>query len=45
LAHTPERFTRPDRTSKFRARGFEVYTTQALLDAEARLLDAGRWGC
>jgi conjugative relaxase-like TrwC/TraI family protein len=42
LAHTPARFTRPDGTSKFRARGFEVYTTQALLDAEARLLDAGR---
>ena len=42
LAHTPARFTRADGTSKFRARGFEVYTTQALLDAEARLLDAGR---
>jgi conjugative relaxase-like TrwC/TraI family protein len=42
LAHTPARFTRPDGTSKFRARGFEVYTTQALLDAEGRLLDAGR---
>jgi len=42
LAHTPARFARPDGTSKFHARGFEVYTTQALLDAEARLLDAGR---
>ena len=42
LAHTPARFARPDGTSKFRARGFEVYTTQALLDAEARLLYAGR---
>jgi conjugative relaxase-like TrwC/TraI family protein len=42
LAHTPARFTRPDGTSQFRARGFEVYTTQTLLDAEARLLDAGR---
>jgi conjugative relaxase-like TrwC/TraI family protein len=42
LAHTPGRFTRPDGTSQFRARGFEVYTTQALLDAEARLLEAGR---
>jgi conjugative relaxase-like TrwC/TraI family protein len=42
MAHTPARFTRPDGTSRFRARGFEVYTTQALLDAEARLLDAGR---
>ena len=26
LAHTPARFARPDGTSKFRARGFEVYT-------------------
>src|SRR5450759_3585179 len=42
LVHTPARFARPDGTSKFRARGFEVYTTQALLEAEARLLDAGR---
>ena len=42
LAHTPARFTRLDGTSQFHARGFEVYTTQALLDAEARLLDAGR---
>jgi conjugative relaxase-like TrwC/TraI family protein len=42
LAHTPARFARPDGTCKFRARGFEVYTTQALLDAESRLLDAGR---
>jgi conjugative relaxase-like TrwC/TraI family protein len=42
VAHTPERFRRPDGTSRFRARGFETYTTQALLDAEARLLEAGR---
>ena len=42
LAHTPERFRRLDGTSRFRARGFETYTTQALLDAEARLLEAGR---
>jgi conjugative relaxase-like TrwC/TraI family protein len=42
MAHSPARFTRPDGTSQFRARGFEVYTTQALLDAEARLLEAGR---
>jgi len=41
LAHTPARFTRPDGTSKFRARGFEVYPAQALLDAEARLLERG----
>ena len=42
MAHTPERFRRPDGSSRFRARGFETYTTQALLDAEARLLEAGR---
>ena len=44
LTHAPARFTRPDGTSTFGARGFEVYTTQALLDAEARLRDAGRRG-
>ena len=42
LAHAPARFTRPGGTSRFRARGFEVYTTQALLDAEARILEANR---
>ena len=42
LAHTPKPFARADRTSRFRARGHEVYTTQALLEAEARLLEASR---
>lgn len=42
LAHTPKPFTRADGTSRFRARGHEVYTTQALLEAEARLLEASR---
>ena len=42
LAHTPAAFQRPDGTSRFRPRGSEIYTTQDLLDAEARLLDAGR---
>jgi conjugative relaxase-like TrwC/TraI family protein len=42
LHHTPEHFRRVDGTSRFRAKGHEVYTTQTLLDAEARLLDAGR---
>jgi conjugative relaxase-like TrwC/TraI family protein len=42
LAHTPVAFQRPDGTSMFRPRGSEIYTTQDLLDAEARLLDAGR---
>ena len=38
----PESLRRPDGTSKFRARGSEVYSTQELLDAEDRLLQAGR---
>jgi hypothetical protein len=42
LHHTPERFRRPDGTSRFRAKGHEIYTTEALLDAEARLLSAGQ---
>jgi conjugative relaxase-like TrwC/TraI family protein len=42
LHHTPERLRRTDGTSRFRAKGHEVYTTAALLEAEARLLDAGR---
>jgi len=42
LAHTPAAFQRPDGTSRFRPRGSEIYTTQDLLDAEVRLLDAGR---
>jgi conjugative relaxase-like TrwC/TraI family protein len=42
LCHTPERFRRPDGTSRFRPTGHEVYTTAAIMEAEARLLDAGR---
>ena len=42
LHTTPERFQRADGTSRFRAKGHEVYTTATLLEAEARLLDAGR---
>jgi conjugative relaxase-like TrwC/TraI family protein len=42
LAHTPVEFQRPDGTSRFRPRGSEIYTTQDLLDAEVRLLDASR---
>ena len=33
---------RPDGTSKLRHRGAQIYTTRELLDAESRLLDAGR---
>jgi ATP-dependent exoDNAse (exonuclease V) alpha subunit len=42
LHHTPDQFRRVDGTSRFRAKGREVYTTQTLLDAEARLLDTAR---
>jgi conjugative relaxase-like TrwC/TraI family protein len=42
LAHTPTGFRRADGTSKFRAPESGLYTTRALLDAEARLLDAGQ---
>jgi conjugative relaxase-like TrwC/TraI family protein len=42
LHHTPERLRRADGTSRFRAKGHEVYTTLTLLEVEARLLDAGR---
>lgn len=42
LVHTPRAFQRPDGSSRFRHRGSQVYTTQSLLDAEARLLAAGR---
>ncbi len=42
LCHTPNRYRRPDGTSRLRPRGHEIYTTATLLEAEARLLDAGR---
>jgi conjugative relaxase-like TrwC/TraI family protein len=42
LCHTPEGFRRPDGTSRFRPTGHEVYTTPAIMEAEARLLDGGR---
>jgi len=42
LHHTPEALRRPDGTSGFRAKGHEVYTTTTLLEAEGRLLNAGR---
>jgi len=40
LGLVPEALQRADGSSKFRARNSEVYATQELLDAEARLLDA-----
>jgi conjugative relaxase-like TrwC/TraI family protein len=42
LHHTPERFRRSHGTSRFRATGYELFTHQAVLDAEGRLLVAGR---
>jgi hypothetical protein len=42
LHHVPRRFQHADGSSKFRGRGTEIYTTQTLLDAEDRLLAAGR---
>ena len=41
LHHTPMRLRRGDGSSRFRAKGHEIYATEALLDAEARLLEAG----
>ena len=41
-AHVPRRYQRPDGSSRLRPESRVAYTTQALLDAEARLLEAGR---
>jgi len=42
LTYTPERHRHSDGSSRFRPTGHDLYTTRDLLDAEARLLDAGR---
>jgi len=42
LHHTPERYVRPDGSSRLHPYSRIVYTTEALLGAEARLLDAAR---
>jgi len=42
LHHTPRFLLRKDGTSKFQGTGHWLYTSTALLDAEARLLDAGQ---
>jgi conjugative relaxase-like TrwC/TraI family protein len=39
---TPEHLRRADGTSRFRAKGHEIYTTAILVEAEACLLEAGR---
>jgi hypothetical protein len=42
LHHTPERYVRPDGSSRLHPESRILYTTEALLDAEARLLQAAR---
>jgi conjugative relaxase-like TrwC/TraI family protein len=42
LHHVPERYRRPDGTSMLRPADQLLFTTEALLDAEQRLLEAGR---
>ena len=42
LHHTPRFLLRANGTSKFQATGHWLYTSTTLLDAEARLLDAGQ---
>ena len=42
MHHTPERYIRADGSSRLRPRDHLVYTTEVLLEAEARLLEAGR---
>jgi hypothetical protein len=40
--HTPERYRRPDGSSRLHPQSHILYTTAMLLDAEARLLEVGR---
>jgi conjugative relaxase-like TrwC/TraI family protein len=42
LHHAPERLRRSDGTSRLWAKGHEIYTTATVLEAETRLLEAGR---
>jgi len=42
LHHVPDRYRRPDGTSRLRPADHRLYTTEALLDAEQRLLRLGR---
>jgi hypothetical protein len=42
LHHTPERYVRPDGSSRLNPDSRILYTTEALLGAEARLLEAAR---
>jgi hypothetical protein len=42
MHHTPERYIRPDGSSRLQPRNHLIYTTEVLLEAEDRLLEAGR---
>ena len=42
LHHTPERYVRPDGSSRLHPESRIIYTTEVLLGAEARLLEAAR---
>ncbi|MGC9962096.1 MAG: MobF family relaxase [Acidimicrobiales bacterium] len=42
LHHTPERYLRPDGSSRLAPRSHRIYTTETLLDAEARLLESAQ---
>jgi len=42
LNHTPERYLRPDGSSRLEPRSRRIYTTQTLLDAEGRLLESAQ---
>jgi hypothetical protein len=42
LHHTPERYLRPDGSSRLRPKNHLLYTTATLLEAESRLLEVAR---
>jgi conjugative relaxase-like TrwC/TraI family protein len=42
LHHTPERYLRPDGSSRLAPRSHRIFTTETLLEAEARLLESAR---
>ncbi len=42
LHHTPERYLRPDGSSRLAPRSRRIYTTETLLDAEGRLLESAQ---
>jgi conjugative relaxase-like TrwC/TraI family protein len=44
LCHTPVRYLRADGTSRLRPTNHVLYTSRAVIDAEARLLEAARVG-